>query len=669
MKKIWRQTLATLAFAAFGALGVSSDVFAQDESRLAPIPCIGFEYAGDAAPRTDVKETIRENNVATYRYLTDGKLETLVRVKSFEGYPVREISVRLTNLSETEETGVVKDFRSFKQTYPLAGADSEITINWLAGSNNGPADFSPHSATLKANESKTLSTPSGRSSNEWTPFLEANFDERNGLLFGIGWTGDWLARFSNDGGAATFEIGMEKCAFKLRPGESVLQPSVLVFERKDQTRREFKTTVHRFMREKMSPRDVDGKIVPPILAITAGGGNKTPQMMRDVLKYNLDNNLGCDTYWVDAGWYGEPHEVEPYTNCGPVWWKHVGDWRVNTTTHPTGDLLPIADAVHAAGMRFLLWFEPERVFEEVPLMKEHPEYVRGGLFYYGNPEALAYMQKTVYGIIEKHKIDIYRQDFNMDPSGAWATFDAEDGPDRVGIAEAKHVEGLYKFLDDMRAKFPNILQENCASGGRRIDFEMIKRAHSYCRSDYFIGPKEGDTEINLGQNMTLNTLPYLPFQGGETNCATIFDDYAFMSVASSGTVFTPTDFDGAIVKRDFAAEETEWFKKMFGWCNRLKPYYMGDFYQLTDETGPVDDVWCGWSCHRGDLNEGFALVFRRGQAPDASQTFELPAVDPNAQYEVEYFDGTKKTVSGKELATLTVELEPRSFSLIVYKKI
>ena len=43
-----------------------------------------------------------------------------------------------------------------------------------------------------------------------------------------------------------------------------------------------------------------------------------------------------------------------------------------------------------------------------------------------------------------------------------------DAADRVGIAEAKHITRLYQFLDDMRERFPDILQENCASGGRRL---------------------------------------------------------------------------------------------------------------------------------------------------------------------------------------------------------
>ena len=131
-----------------------------------------------------------------------------------------------------------------------------------------------------------------------------------------------------------------------------------------------------------------------------------------------------------------------YSNCGPNWWKYVGDWRVNTTVHPTGDLLPIANAVHQAGLKFLLWFEPERMTDSAPILKTHPEYRHGQLVDFGNPDALRWIQDTVYGIIAKHKIDVYRQDFNMDPGPVWRSTDAHD---RVGIAEAKHIAGMYKF--------------------------------------------------------------------------------------------------------------------------------------------------------------------------------------------------------------------------------
>ena len=143
-----------------------------------------------------------------------------------------------------------------------------------------------------------------------------------------------------------------------------------------------------------------------------------------------------------------------------------------------------------------------------------------------------------------------------------------------------------------------------------------------------------------------------------------------MSVASSGTVFTPTDLDGGIVKREFSEKETAWFKKMMGWAYRLKPYYMGDFYPLTDETTASDAQWCAWSCHRPEENDGFVILFRRCKCERSAFEVELPAIDPSAKYEVEYYNGNKKVVDGKELAKLVVKLETsRSFFLAVYKKI
>ncbi len=595
----------------------------------------------------------------------DGKMQVRLDGKNYKNFPAEEYAVVLTNLSKTEPTGIIGDFRSLKLSVDKPGSADAVTVNVLRGSTCKATDFVPEAFRIEAGKEQVLTTTCGRSSNDYVPFLELNIDDQNGYLFAIGWTGTWRARFANTGKAVDVEIGVEKTHFRLMPGETIRQPSVLVLARKNQTRRQFKTLVHRFMLENKVPRDSKGQVIPPILAVASGGGNKTPQMMADVLQYCVDNRLPFDTYWVDAGWYGAPHEDELYSNCGPNWWKYVGDWRVNTTTHPTGDLLPIANAVHKAGLKFLLWFEPERMTDSAPILKTHPEYRHGQLVDYGNPEALRWIQDTVYGIIAKHKIDVYRQDFNMDPGPVWRGMDAAD---RVGIAEAKHITGMYKFLDDMRARFPDILQENCSSGGRRIDVEMISRAHTYCRSDYYIGRKPGDTAFVLGQNATLNLIPYLPFQGCEFNCVPVGDDYAALSIISSGTVITPSDFDGGIIRRKITDSETAWFKKVFDAAIRMRPFYMGDFYQLTDETAAGDDAWCAWQCDRPDLKAGFAIIFRRGAAAEESRTFRLGGIESGAKYQTEFYGGPKKTVQGAELEDWTVRLAPRSFQLVFYRQ-
>lgn len=635
-----------------------------------------FNYDGKPAPtdgsysrtvaagsQTETAQYTAESNRIT---AADGRLQIRLERKRYKRFPAEEYSVQLTNLSKTEPTGLVNNFRSLNLSIDHPASAHAVTVNVLRGSTCKATDFVPESFKIEAGKEQVLTTTCGRSSNNYVPFVELNLDDNNGYLFAVGWTGSWKARFVNRGQAVDVEIGMERTNFRLLPGETIRQPSIAVFVRKNQTRREFKTLLHRFMVDHKSPRDSKGDVIRPILAVASGGGNKTPKMMADVLQYCVDNKMPFDTYWVDAGWYGAPHEDELYSNCGPNWAKYVGDWRVNTTTHPTGDLLPIANAVHQAGLKFLLWFEPERMTDSAPILKTHPEYRHGHLVDFGNPEALKWIQDTVYGMIAKHKIDVYREDFNMDPGPVWRGMDAAD---RVGIAEAKHIAGLYQFLDEMRGRFPGILQENCASGGRRIDIEMISRAHTYCRSDYYIGRKPNDTAFILGQNATLNLLPYLPFQGCEFNCVPVGDDYAAFSIISSGTVITPSDFNGAILRRKMSADETAWFKKVFDVAIRMRPFYLGDFYQLTDETGAGNDVWCAWQCDRPDLNAGFAIAFRRGAAAEKSRTFKLGRIDPAATYELEVYGGSKENVKGGELANRTVTLAPRSFQLIFYRKL
>ncbi|MDO5554616.1 MAG: alpha-galactosidase [Planctomycetia bacterium] len=635
-----------------------------------PLPSFSYDgHSVDASCFTaapGAESTDDYDAEATSYTAPDGKFQVQILTKKYKQFPAVEYSVVLNNLSGTESTGIVDRFLSLDWSFAKADAQSPATLNALVGSLCCPDDFTPVSFVLTPGQTHRFDEVSGRSSNANMPFIECALGENSGFLLALGWTGCWAADFENQGATMKIRAGMNRSHFKLLPGESVRQPSILLFKRDDQTRRCFRTMIHRFMVDFKSPRDADGKVLPPILPITAGGGNKTPEMMLDILQYAKSNEFAFDTYWIDAGWYGAPHEADPYPNCGAEWGIYVGDWRVNTTTHPTGNLLPIANAVHDAGMKFLLWFEPERIENGAPILNDHPEFRNANLFDYGNPAALAWMQKTIYDIIDVHKIDIYRQDFNMDPGPIWTSVEDED---RIGMAEARHVTGLYKFLDDMRAKFPGILQENCASGGRRLDFEMISRAHSYCRSDYYIGQKPDDTAFHLGQNNTLNTLAFLPFQGGETNCVPMFDDYGFMSVVSSSSVFTPTDFDGGIVRRPFSAEETAWFVKMFGLADRVRPYYLGDFHPLTDETTAADNLWCAWQLHREDLNSGFVIVFRRKGAPESTRNFTPGAIDANATYKLEFFNGEQTTVPGSELARLSVTLEPRAFQFFFYTKL
>jgi alpha-galactosidase len=83
----------------------------------------------------------------------------------------------------------------------------------------------------------------------------------------------------------------------------------------------------------------------------------------------------------------------------------------------------------------------------------------GRLLNLGNDDARAWPEQG---------IDLYRQDFNMDPLRAWRRNDAAD---RQGITEIKHVTGYLAYRDELRRRHPNMLIDSCASGGGRNDLE------------------------------------------------------------------------------------------------------------------------------------------------------------------------------------------------------
>ncbi len=139
-------------------------------------------------------------------------------------------------------------------------------------------------------------------------------------------------------------------------------------------------------------------------------------------------------------------------------------------------------------MKFLVWFEPERVSRGTYLAKEHPEWVispagdGSGLFNLGTPAAREFMTKYLVEVIKQYKMDWLRIDYNIDPLGFWQFLDKKD-PDRVGMAEIRYIEGLYRMWDDLRAAYPQLAIDDCASGGRRIDLETMSRSTPLWRSD------------------------------------------------------------------------------------------------------------------------------------------------------------------------------------------
>ena len=123
------------------------------------------------------------------------------------------------------------------------------------------------------------------------------------------------------------------------------------------------------------------------------------------------------------------------------------------------------------------------------------------------PEAVDGTIEMVSGFVEKLGLKCYRQDFNTNPLPYWRKYDEEG---RKGLKEIKYVTGLYRFWDALLERFPDLFIDNCASGGRRLDIEMLSRSIPLWRSDYQC---TFDHDIEVAQIHTTGISRWLPFHG------------------------------------------------------------------------------------------------------------------------------------------------------------
>lgn len=259
----------------------------------------------------------------------------------------------------------------------------------------------------------------------------------------------------------------------------------------------------------------------------------------------------------------------------------------------------------------------------------------------GNPDAWKWLVEHIDRLITDNGIDLYRQDFNMDPLGHWR---ANDAPDRQGITEIKHVMGYLAYWDELRKRHPNMLIDSCASGGRRNDLETMRRAVPLWRSDYAY-------EAIGHQCMTYGISLWLPYHGtGTVACdnapyygggKTPIQPYAFWSNTA------PSLGSGIDVREDL---DFDALRKLVNAWRELSRHYAGDFYPLTPYTQEAN-AWIAWQLDRPEVGEGAVQAFRRQDCAEDSLRLRLRGIDRKARYTITNLDtGARQTVSGRALA-------------------
>lgn len=190
--------------------------------------------------------------------------------------------------------------------------------------------------------------------------------------------------------------------------------------------------------------------------------------------------LGVELYVVDDGWFGSRRSDR----------AGLGDWTPAPDRFPDG-LGPLSDAVHALGMRFGIWVEPEMVNPDSDLYREHPDWVlhipgrvrselRNQLVLnFARDDVADWAYRWLTRLVGDHAVDFLKWDMNRAFSEAGWPGAAPDG-DRLWSAYVTH---LYGVLDRLRADHPGLRIETCSGGGGRVDLGILARTDQAWASD------------------------------------------------------------------------------------------------------------------------------------------------------------------------------------------
>ena len=249
------------------------------------------------------------------------------------------------------------------------------------------------------------------------------------------------------------------------------------------------------------------------------------QMMGDIA------SMGGELFVMDDGWFGNKY---PRNND-----KHgLGDWIVDKTKLPNG----IGGLIRSAdkhGITFGLWIEPEMVNKVSELYEKHPDWIIKGLVHetlvgrggtqmildLSNPEVQDFIFNIVDGIMtENPKLDYIKWDANMTIMNHGSQYLPKDKQSHLFI---EYHRGLIKICERIRAKYPNLTMQTCATGGGRANYgllpyfeefwvsdntDALQRIHSQWGTSYFFPANAMAAHISAVPNWILHRTTSLKYR-------------------------------------------------------------------------------------------------------------------------------------------------------------
>jgi len=650
------------------------------------IPC-SFSYNGTSVKNMFGTLTEQKSNDWTKEYTRtldhpDQRLKAVLHVKQYES--AVEWWVTLEAISEYD-TDIISSFsyadiQITTERIDMAVQTEYPCIHYSNGSRASADDFMPFVRNFWPfpKDAYRFACEGGRSSSGCMPYFNLQLTKTSGIIFAIGWSGQWqldvYREDSEDATAICLDGQMDNTNFRLLSGEKLTMPRMLAVLWEGSLADSFNQFRSFMWRE--SPLNKGNAVDIPI-CFAAWGGFKSTSHLRyiDLIK---KNELPVNTYWIDAGWFGEGNESSS-DDYRDNWYYNVGAWNALQVLYPNG-MKEVSDAAQQADMSFLLWFEAERAVSRLRIVDEHREYFIGPklpfderfnhetnstpyslMLNLGYEPARRWITEALAEHIEKEHIKTLRIDFNYHPLPYWQYADTAD---RQGISEIKYIGGLYAMMDELLDRFPGLLIDNCASGGRRLDYEMYRRSIPLFRTDYFCIPDRKAAAVQIHTDGISRWMPIHGTSAGNESTHR-FSTYFFRSHLAPAVAFDVPDNEMGMSENHRA-----WYQKMLNEARRAQPYMVKDYYPLTGCSLSEKD-WYAYQMHDPQENAGVVIGFRRAECAAEGLEVALAVLDDSGKYAFEDADtGESWIAAGTALKSFRLEATEKGQSrLIFYNKV
>jgi alpha-galactosidase len=352
---------------------------------------------------------------------------------------------------------------------------TDYTLDYLTGRWGGEDQLQQEKVVPGARVLESRRGSTGHQNNPWFAIERAHTSDQDAgeVWFGaLAWSGSWRITVEQDqlqqiripGGYNPFDFG-----YKLGTGESLATP-VFYGGYSASGIGGASRLLHRFELTRILPQRPNPR-PRPVLYNSWEATEFNVDEAGQIALAEKAASIGVERFVMDDGWFGQ----RKTDHAG------LGDWYVNQQKFPHG-LKPLIDQVHALGMDFGLWVEPEMVNPDSDLYRQHPDWVlnfagrprtegRNQLVLnLSRPDVRLYVFDFLDKLLTENQIAFLKWDYNRNWSEpGWPAV----APDEQKQVYVKYVDNLYGILRELRAKHPGVEIESCSGGGGRVDLGIL----------------------------------------------------------------------------------------------------------------------------------------------------------------------------------------------------